>query len=313
MLSSTSPGRLATRVLELVLIHQRKAGNDGPCGLGPCPRCLSAHLPPVIRAIAENRPIQFVLPAFPAKSPNRNKVLGHLPDLAEELAITFLDQLCADLAEVHPPGVRLTICSDGRVFGDLIGVPDEAITAYQDEMAALVRGTSSGALDLYTLDDYAPGSDPVSLRELLDREYTEPLAEIRARVRADPDLRTMYLGLVRFLVEDRHGPGYTGTRSALQRESRRRAYGVLARSRAWGELVGARFPEAVRLSIHPQPCGAAKLGLLLGRTPDAWLTPWHAVAVRERTGFTLMKRIEAERLGARLVHRAGRPSHYVLP
>lgn len=313
MLSSTTPARLATRVLELVLAHQRKARNGGPCGPSPCPRCLSAHLPAVIRAIGQNRPIQFVLPAFPAKSPNRDKVLGHLPDLAEELAVGFLSDLCAELTELYPPGARLTICSDGRVFGDLIGVPDEAITAYQQEMAALIRATGSDRLDLYTLDDYAPGSGPESLRRLLDAEYTEPIAELRARIRADADLRAMYLGIVRFLLEDRHGPGYSGTRSALQRESRHRAYGVVARSRAWGDLVGARFPDAVRLSIHPQPCGAAKLGLLLGRTPDAWLTPWHAVAVREPSGFTLMKRIEAEQLGARLVHRAGRPSHYVLP
>ncbi|WHT15906.1 isocyanide synthase family protein [Crossiella sp. CA-258035] len=267
----------------------------------------------MLDAISANRPIQFVLPAFPVKSPNREKVLGHLPDLAEELAVTFLDELCAELAEVYPPGVRLTICSDGRVFGDLIGVPDEHITAYQHEMAALISATGADRLALYTLDDYAPGASPVSLRDLLDREYTEPLSCLRAKVRADPDLRAMYLGLVRFLLEDRYGPDYTGTRAALQRESRHRAYGVLARSRAWGELVGARFPAAVRLSIHPQPCGSAKLGLLLGRTPDAWLTPWHAVAVHEPGGFTLMKRIEAERLGARLVHRAGRPSHYVLP
>ncbi|MBP2471542.1 pyoverdine/dityrosine biosynthesis protein Dit1 [Crossiella equi] len=312
MLSSTTPARLATRVLELVLAHQRKARTGAQCEQSPCPNCLSAHSVPVARAIAENRPIPLVLPAFPAKSPNRDKVLGYLPDKAEELAVGFLSELCDRIAEVHAPGAELTICSDGRVFGDLIGVSDNHITAYQDAMRTLVASQPGTALSVYTLDDYAPGLSPDDMRHELDTKFTEPLSELRERIRACPDLNAMYLGIVRFLLEDRFGPDYQGTKSALQRESRRRALAVVARSRAWGDLVGVRFPDAVRLSIHPQPCGAPKLGVLLGETPDAWLTPWHAVAVRDGDRYTLMKRIEAVRLGARLVYSAGRPSHYEL-
>ena len=70
---------------------------------------------------------------------------------------------------------------------------------------------------------------------------------------------------------------------------------------------------ALRFSIHPQPAHSDKIGILLADAEDAWLTPWHAVAVRSKGKIRLMHREQAERLGARLVERDGRPSHFELP
>ena len=45
---------------------------------------------PRIRAFIENEQrIEFVLPAFPTKSPNTNKVIGAVPDMAERLSLIF--------------------------------------------------------------------------------------------------------------------------------------------------------------------------------------------------------------------------------
>ncbi|GHJ99637.1 hypothetical protein SY2F82_14350 [Streptomyces sp. Y2F8-2] len=88
----------------------------------------------------------------------------------------------------------------------------------------------------------------------------------------------LYRGITRFLVEDT--ADWTGTRSALQRACRQRAYGVIQRTRAWGTLIAEHHPRAVRLSIHPQPVGAPKFGIRLLDAPDAWTTPWHSAALR---------------------------------
>lgn len=56
-------------------------------------------------------------------------------DQGERLSRTFLNTLCAQIEQIHPPGVRLIICSDGHVFGDLIGVPDDHIDAYYEVLA----------------------------------------------------------------------------------------------------------------------------------------------------------------------------------
>ncbi|MEU7142276.1 L-tyrosine/L-tryptophan isonitrile synthase family protein [Nocardia sp. NPDC046473] len=302
----------AEQIIALILSHRRRSKGGIQCPAAPCPNCMGPHLARLSRFIEDGIPVEFVLPAFPVKSPNLNKVLGPLPDKAEEIAVQFLDEICARIGQLYPPGARITICADGRVFGDLIGVPDGDVDSYQSAMATLLATVAPTTLRLFTLDDAAAGSTPEMLRRRLDQEFGESLTDLRQEVKQHTDTRTMYLGIVRFLVEDRMGPGHQGTRSALQRESRERAYGVVARSRAWGRLIGRHFPEAVRLSIHPQPCGSTKLGILLGETPDNWLTPWHSVAVLRRRGFVLMKRTDAEKVGAQLVFENGKPSHYLL-
>ena len=152
-------------------------------------------------------------------------------------------------------------------------------------------------------------------------QYGESLEKLQASVSRgkspdssleDQESHRLYLGITRFLIEDAMYPGQTKSRSALQKECRLRSYTVIQRSKAWGELVEDKFPDAVRLSIHPQTCGSVKLGIRLIE-PDNWATPWHGVAVLVKGRYVLLKRAQAEALGAQLVTRYGRPSHYVLP
>lgn len=61
--------------------------------------------------------VPMCLPAFPFKSPNSStKVLGKLPDRAEELALAHLNGLCLAIGDIYPPGAKLTIISDGLVY-----------------------------------------------------------------------------------------------------------------------------------------------------------------------------------------------------
>ncbi|SES07247.1 L-tyrosine/L-tryptophan isonitrile synthase family protein [Streptomyces qinglanensis] len=258
--------------------------------------------------VRAGEPVVFTLPGFPCKSPNPAKVLGPLPDQGERLSLGFLDALCADIARIHPPGARVVICSDGHVFGDLIRVPDAHIDAYADELRRLIGALSLGHLSVFDLRDVLGAMPHEAKRAHVHRRYAPSLDALRTQVRSADHTLPLYRGITRFLVEDT--ADFTGTRSALQRECRRRAYGVIQRSRAWGELIAACHPRAVRLSIHPQPYGTPKFGIRLLDTPDAWTTPWHSAALRRTDGtWTLLPRACAERLG-RLVHHEGRPSHF---
>lgn len=302
---------VSIEVIREVLAHQRRM-RDGGCTGRVCLRCARHHLDTVRSAMESGRRIDFVLPAFPTKSPNPAKVLGPLPDLAEELALRFLNELCERIGEIYSPGAAITICSDGRVFNDLLGVSDENVTAYARELDRMITRIGAGHLEQFTLDDVYSGAGHEEMRTMLSGAWAPSLDELRAEVRAGGAPLAMYRGITRFMLEDLSGPDYTGTRSALQRRCRDLAYRVIQRSRAWGDLLGQLFPSAIRLSIHPQPCSTEKIGILLGDTPDAWLTPWHSVAVERDGRHTLMKRAEAERAGARAVFVEGRPTHYVL-
>ncbi|WP_314174277.1 isocyanide synthase family protein [Streptomyces winkii] len=306
----------ANDIAGLLLDRQRRphrTGQPGECRELPCAACRDAQARVIETFVREERPVRLVLPAFPGKSPNRAKVLGALPDMAEEAALGFLDSLAAAIRGIHPPGAEIVICSDGRVFSDAVRIPDDDITAYHRELRTMIAALPGGAVSLFTLDQVPEfaGLDHDGMRTALIERHAVPLDRLRSRVREGEDV-PLYRAITRFLFEDGNTPEYEGSRAALQRDARTRAYVVIQRSKAWGEFLAGRFPGSVRLSIHPQPCSAAKLGIRLGDSTGRWLTPWHGVAVDIGGRTVLMKRAEAEALDCELVERDGRPSHYVL-
>lgn len=71
----------------------------------------------ILKQVREGQRLEMCLPAFPFKSPNTtDKVLGRVPDRAEEFALAHLNGMCAAVGDVYPPGARLLIISDGLVY-----------------------------------------------------------------------------------------------------------------------------------------------------------------------------------------------------
>ncbi|MFF8385000.1 L-tyrosine/L-tryptophan isonitrile synthase family protein [Streptomyces kanasensis] len=260
--------------------------------------------------VANNEQVIFSLPGFPCKSPNLDKVFSHLPDHGERLALRFLDSLCAEIEKVYAPGAKVLICSDGHIFGDVIHVPDAHIDAYNDAIADMIRAEGlADHLDTFDLRDvYGPDLTYDEKRQRAAVTLGPSLEELRAEVREDESSLRMYRGITRFLVEDT--ANWEGTRSALQRDCRRRAYEVILRSRAWSELIAESYPRNVRLSIHPQNRGSIKFGIRLLGAADAWTTPWHSTLLHRADGtWELMHRRDAQKIG-REVYVDGRPSHF---
>lgn len=295
---------VCTSVLELLLPHRRAADPDDEAPASAFPE----QLRQIADFVETGDPIVFTLPGFPCKSPNPAKVLGHLPDEGERLSLAFLDRLCQAVEAVYPPGARMLICSDGHVFADLIRVPDEQVDAYGDELRAMMDREGLTRLGTFNLNDVLGERSYDDKRTLLLDRYAPAMEQLHAEVRNEEDTKRLYCGITRFLVEDT--AGFDGSRSALQRECRQRAYGVIQRSRAWGALIADHHTRSVRLSIHPQSLGAAKFGIRLLDSADAWTTPWHSCVLHRSDGsWELIRRDEAEQHGAVAV-RHGRPSHF---
>jgi pyoverdine/dityrosine biosynthesis protein Dit1 len=74
-------------------------------------------LPAIDLFVAAGTRVEACLPAFPFKSANKvYKVLGSLPDKAEELALDRLNTMCMRVREVYSPGLQVTIISDGITY-----------------------------------------------------------------------------------------------------------------------------------------------------------------------------------------------------
>lgn len=309
--------RLAARILEVLFRVRRSAEPDFVCSTN-CVACHAPHLGKIRSAVGAHRPVQLVLPAFPGKSPNLAKVLSPLPDRAELLALEFLQKLCNEIGAIYAPGVQLIICSDGRVFSDVIGMKESDVTEYQQVITSMIEHHGLVNLSTFHLDELTEDENFQSIRHDLLAEYGTTQEALREKIRRgaslggspeELDANRMYRGITRFLVEDSsHSAGLSRTQK--QRDCKERAIEVIRRSNAWSALIEERFPEAVRLSIHPQVCGSQKLGVRLVAN-ESWMTPWHGVAVKTPRGFVLMKRAEAETLRAQLVTDAnGRPDFF---
>ena len=274
------------------------------------------QLPRIQQFVAAGKPVEFVLPAFPSKSPNPNKVLGRLPDLAERIALQSLNKLCSDIQCIYAPGARLTICSDGRVFGDVIGVDDADISNYQAAIGQIISQKFANSLRLYNLEDCAQFKAQASnfdeLRRSMIERYAQPLTTIKHTLTSSQDGVELYRAITRFMFEDSLTEDYVGTRSALQKKAKAMAVEVIQRSWAWGDLLAEEFPDAIRLSIHPQSPSSLKIGIHMIPTQDDWITPWHGVAVDTGDGFKLMKRKAAQQCGAQVVMQDDHPSHYAI-
>lgn len=321
--SSTSETAMA--ILREVLQCRRGAGHACCTADAPCAACMDAHLSKIVAKIEQGQPVSFVLPAFPGKSPNLGKVLGILPDMAERRALQFLQQLAERIGRIYEPGANIILASDGRVFSDVVGMRDEDVSAYRDELRAMIAEMGLDRISTFNLEElYAEASFDEMRAQMMDtfgpsieamRASVKRAAKDPAATDADRELNRLYCGITRFLVEDASFPGQTLSRNAIQKQARVRAYQVIQRSQAWSGLVEQYFSEAVRLSIHPHGCGSKKLGIHFIATAngDNWMTPWHAVALETEAGsFMLVRRSAAEAMGARLVHQGGRPSHYTM-
>ncbi|MDB5101360.1 MAG: pyoverdine biosynthesis protein PvcA [Cyanobacteria bacterium RYN_339] len=319
------PVRTATETAKAILLevmrHRRMAGPNATC---TCDACMAPHMPRITASVVANQPITLVLPAFPGKSPNQAKVLGTLPDMAEENAVKFLQQLAERIGRIYEPGAQIVLASDGRIFSDVVGLKDEDVTAYRDSLNQMIAELGLKNLSTFNLEEIYEDLSFDEMRAAVMDEFSVSVEDLRTAVKAaqtpeatadDVEMNRLYCGITRFLVEDATFPGQTISRNQIQKDARARAYGVIQRSNAWSGVVEKHFPDAVRLSIHPHGCGSAKLGIHLSEPAQAdnWITPWHGVALELEDGrFVLAKRSQAETLGARIVERNGRLSHFTL-
>ncbi|WP_157859457.1 L-tyrosine/L-tryptophan isonitrile synthase family protein [Chryseobacterium angstadtii] len=307
---------ILTTIMEFRITEDKKGIS---CTI-PCNSCYQPHIPKIVQAIEKEQPVLFVLPAFPGKSPNPQKVLGSLPDMAERYSLQFLNGLCQSIQKIYAPGARILICSDGRVFSNVIGMKDSDITAYQKEIDSIISRYQLTHISTFHLDQLYEGDNFENMRLELLETFGKPISVLKDKVsrgteenasREDKEANRMYKGITRFLFEDSIHPEQIKSRAGIQKDAKKRAYRVIQLSNAWSELIASEFPEYVRLSIHPQTCGDIKLGIKL--STENSITPWHGVALNRNGRIVFMKRFEAEKLNARLIYdENGRPDYYEL-
>ncbi|EXK83050.1 hypothetical protein FOQG_12719 [Fusarium oxysporum f. sp. raphani 54005] len=281
----------------------------------------------VSRFVRARQKVVMCLPAFPFKSANKvEKVLGTLPDKAEELALARLNSICVTIGQFYEPGAELTVISDGLVYNDLLGISDQETWRYGSALRAMAERKAFSHLSFSRLQDLvAVKGLPNDLNELtyvanatnfrrtLFNKYgRDGDLDIDHEIAANPDTLGTYKGYCRFLKSDlQHIFGPAKSSAKYRKDVKYLAKQMLIRGYAFAGAVKARFPNYLRLSIH-QSTGEHKISISLLNTKSGFTTPWHCSVVLMADGewlSGLTVDFKADRL-LELVEEDGRPSYF---
>ncbi|KAF5249351.1 hypothetical protein FANTH_5432 [Fusarium anthophilum] len=281
----------------------------------------------VSRFVRARQKVVMCLPAFPFKSANKvEKVLGNLPDKAEELALARLNSICVTIGQFYEPGAELTIISDGLVYNDLLGISDQETWRYGSALRAMAERKSFTHLSFSRLQDLvAVKGLPNDLNELtyvanatnfrrtLFNKYgRDGDLDIDHEIAVNPDTLGTYKGYCRFLKSDlQHIFGPAKSSAKYRKDVKYLAKQMLIRGYAFAGAVKVRFPNYLRLSIH-QSTGENKISISLLNTKSGFTTPWHCSVVLMADGewlSGLTVDFKADRL-LELVEEEGRPSYF---
>lgn len=248
--------------------------------------------------MTEGKTLRFVLPAFPAKSPSPVKTVGVRPDMGEVIALRELNNMCTKISSMYAPGAEVIICSDGRVFSDVVNVPDNIIDQYADGISEIIAEFELSHISTFSLEDLYPGLPGEELRSRLLWQFAKSVDEVRFQVVKDSDYQRLFNGMHRFMVEDQMGLS-SKSKNQINKEAKLATYELMRRSDAWSSLLNHYFKGALRLSIHPYELTHEKFGIKLVTSSSKWATPWHNVTVKVNGHYQLMHLAEAEKLGAK--------------
>ncbi|KAJ6097001.1 hypothetical protein N7486_007747 [Penicillium sp. IBT 16267x] len=281
----------------------------------------------ITRYVVKGERIQACLPAFPFKSANKvYKVLGRLPDKAEELALERLNMLCLRIQEIYAPGAEIVIISDGITYNDLLCISDQETWMYGEALRKIVVEKGFNNISFSRIRDLLDFPLPEELNEivyvancttfrrLLLNKYGKDNLDIDHEIATNPDTKLTYLGYKRFLESDLQyifPRGENRSAHSYKRDCKYVAKQMLTRGYAFAAAIQNAFPDHLRLSIHESICGT-KLPISLLNTKTGFTTPWHCSVAQLADGvwvsgpkgeFSQDGRLE-------LVYVDGKPSHY---
>ncbi|KAI0425170.1 Clavaminate synthase-like protein [Xylaria sp. FL1042] len=277
----------------------------------------------VKKALELNVPIELVIPAFPFKSSNRSrKVLGPLPDEAERLSLLHLNGLCLAIKDATDSDTYLTIVSDGITYNDLLGVSDEEVWRYGQQLRCMAEQNDCHCIRFSRICDLV-GAEHESER-LDETLYLAKVSEYRCKLEAntpsgfdvsdaiatDPDISTTYKGYKKFLMGERDDRTIR-SRSQTERENSVIAKAMILRGKAFAEAVRIKYPDSIRLSIHPSNDTNKVSITMLPQNNEIIMTPWHGAVVRGIDGsVSLSHAILVPAMTHDIVYVNGRPSYF---
>lgn len=232
----------------------------------------------ILNFVAFDRPFTMVILSFPFKSGNQEKkVLGSLPDMAERKSLEYLQQIINEINAIYKPGASLTIFCDGIMFAECLGIPMQAVIAYEKGVKALAKDLHG--IRLYTSEEMLKENKVDSIDQmlsLLNRNYHTQGSESESVLIKNSDTTFKRVAFeLDYPAGHEHIKKYRFEaifKKFMEQEKRLLSY------------AAQKFPSCdyFYLTAHFIPDMSKEVGIKLSPTSD--ITPYHGVLVEEKDG-----------------------------
>ncbi|MEJ2404625.1 MAG: L-tyrosine/L-tryptophan isonitrile synthase family protein [Candidatus Thiodiazotropha sp.] len=239
------------------------------------------------RFIKADEKIQFILPGFPCKSPNKiDKTFGTLPDMGEYMALTHLDDICDEINSIYPNGCELTILSDGTTFSDIVNVSEAEKDSYRSSLRhhAITHNIKWVDLSIFFDESMSPIKQRLQLIKQANTKV-KSLEKFIKQINTNQSLQAEHDRWCSYLYNDMSlGRLSEETRDEFLINLSNKAYQVMHRSKALSDNIEQRFTDHIRLSIHHYDNAGPKYTIALTDNSKTAIAPWHSVPLLESSG-----------------------------
>lgn len=259
--------------------------------------------------ISTNDPISFAMLGLPFKSTNhRDKVLGDLPDLGEELTIKNFERFNSQVQQVYKPGINMLIASDGYMFNDILGVDDRIVEEYK----AITEGfKTNSTVRIIDVNEFYSNRSTSANREKIIQHFGLTWEQLEQQILFNPDTNMLYKGMIRFMEEEVADKEFVSN-SQRHKRAKQLARDMMLRNEAYNNLVRKELNTSIRLSMHQSVNNGYKYSFKLIPGEHTFHSPWHScVAVNGNEAITLHK-VDAEKAGYELIYKNNQPYNYIV-
>lgn len=253
-------------------------------------------------------PVKFSMLGYPFKSINTvDKVLGDMPDLGEQKSIENFQYFADRIRHVYNPGALISIISDGFIFSDIIGVPDETVIKYNEVVRDMAR---NAPIAYYDARDFYSGASILEVREKTITQFGITSEELERRILFDPNVNDIYRGMIRFREEDMGLLSFE-SRKQKHKQAKIKAREGMFRNEAYSALIRHNFADHIRLSMHNSTNTGEKYSFQMVQGKYKY-SPWHSCLLVKTDGILeTIHKSEGIYRGAELVSVNNQPFYFV--
>ncbi len=258
--------------------------------------------------INKNEEIKFSMLGYPFKSQNeRDKVIGPLPDLGEELSLKNFETFTKRIQSVYSPGARITIVSDGLAFSDVVGISDVVTAEYYERTVDM---SNKRYVEFLDIRDFYPGLNLHQAREKLLTQFLTTEQELQSKILFDANVNELYRGMIKFQTLEMAIQNWN-SKTQLQNAAKKMARQMMFRNESFSKMVQSEMSGHIRLSMHNSTNDGTKYSFQLIPSPKAWTSPWHcAILVNSDGEIETIHRKDVNLQTTELVYQNGQAYYF---